>query len=149
MTTNVRKDTFPRGPLIGAAVLVLLTLGGAGLSRLTAAPAAPDPTPVALRDLWFADRTDGAVLVYRAGDPTPFRVVTGQAGFLRGTLRALVRERRLDRVGGKKPFRLCAWPDGRLTLEDTATGERIELEAFGADNAAVFAQLLTGAGGRP
>jgi putative photosynthetic complex assembly protein len=61
---------------------------------------------------------------------------------MRGSLRALARERRLDKLHANAPVRLTAWPDGRLTLEDTSDGERIELEAFGPDNEAVYARLL-------
>ncbi len=32
-----------------------------------------------------------------------------------------------------QPFHLSAWRDGRLTLDDPATGRHVELEAFGAD----------------
>jgi hypothetical protein len=31
--------------------------------------------------------------------------------------------------------------DGRLTLQDPSTGQRIDLESFGPTNAAVFASL--------
>ena len=41
------------------------------------------------------------------------------------------------------PFELIARADGRLTLIDTATEARIDLESFGPTNAAVFARLLT------
>ena len=37
---------------------------------------------------------------------------------------------------------LTARADGRLTLVDPATSERVDLESFGPTNAAVFAQLL-------
>jgi hypothetical protein len=49
-------------------------------------------------------------------------VEPGTQGFLRGALRALVRERRQHGLGDEQPFRLLAHPDGRLTLEDPATG---------------------------
>ena len=45
------------------------------------------------------------------------------------------------------PFRLSAWSDGRLTLDDPATARHIELQAFGSTNTEVFAQLLTAHGG--
>jgi putative photosynthetic complex assembly protein len=149
MSARTQCDTFPRAPLLGAGALVLLALTGAGLSRLSARPIAPDPVPTIQRDLRFADRADGAVVVYQAGDPAPLSVVTGQAGFLRGTMRALARGRRLDRVGADAAFRLSAWPDGRLTLDDLATGQRLELEAFGSANEAVYAKLLTAREGGP
>jgi len=143
MSSHLRQDTFPRAPLLGAAALVLLTLASASVGRLHPTSPPPASSPVLQRDLRFADRGDGAVLVYQAGKTAPFRVVTGQSGFLRGILRALVRTRRLDGAGPEAPFRLSAWPDGRLTLDDLATGQRIELEAFGSANEAVYARLLT------
>jgi putative photosynthetic complex assembly protein len=149
MSAHTHRDTFPRAPLLGAAALVALALAGAGLSRLAATPAAPAAAPTVQRDLRFADRADGAVLVYQDGSANPISVVTGQAGFLRGTLRALVRERRIDRAVTDAPFRLSAWPDGRLTLDDLATGQRLELEAFGSANEAVYARLLTAREGAP
>ena len=36
------------------------------------------------------------------------------------------------------------WADGRLSLQDEATGRSIDLGAFGPTNAAVFAHLMTG-----
>ena len=149
MTAMIRHDTFPRGALFGAAALIVFALGAAVLGRLGMVGHDADAAGVtATRELRFADRADGAILVYAAGSQAPLRVVTGQAGFMRGTLRALARERRIDGLGAGGPaFRLSAWGDGRLTLDDIATGERIELEAFGSDNARVFAGLLPAPGG--
>jgi len=144
--STMTREAFPRTPLIGAAGLVVLALLAAGLGRLATPAPRPSETPMAQRDLVFADRADGAIVIYQAGQTEPMTVVTGQAGFLRGTLRALARERRMDKLGHDVPFRLSAWPDGRLTLDDTADGRRIELEAFGPDNAAVFARLLAAKG---
>ena len=42
-----------------------------------------------------------------------------------------------------QPFKLIARTDGRLTLFDPVTGQRIDLESFGPTNAAVFAPFLT------
>jgi putative photosynthetic complex assembly protein len=69
--------------------------------------------------------------------------VQGEAGFLRGALRALARERRKRDLGAEAAFELIARGDGRLTLNDPATGERIDLESFGPTNFATFARLLT------
>ena len=64
-------------------------------------------------------------------------------GFLRTLLAGLVRERRREDMGGPAtPFRITRWADGRLTVDDTATGRLIELEAFGHTNADAFARLL-------
>ena len=66
---------------------------------------------------------------------------------MRGTLRGLVRERRLSGLGGQSPFVLTHWSDGSLSLDDPATGRRISLEAFGETNAGAFAQLFRASGG--
>jgi putative photosynthetic complex assembly protein len=55
----------------------------------------------------------------------------------------------LDAVGPDLPFRLTHWSDGRLTLEDAATGRRIELESFGPTNMQAFASLLAAGKGAP
>jgi len=140
--STIARDTFPRAPLIGAAGLVGLALVCAVLGRLAGPAPQQVEKPVAQRDLMFADRADGAIVITEVGQTAPLTIVTGQAGFMRGSLRALARERRLDKLHANAPVRLSAWPDGRLTLEDTSDGERIELEAFGPDNEAVYARLL-------
>ena len=68
----------------------------------------------------------------------------GEGGFLRGALRVMARERRMRGLGGEAPFELVGRADGRLTLLDPATGQRIDLEAFGPTNAGAFAALLRG-----
>jgi putative photosynthetic complex assembly protein len=68
--------------------------------------------------------------------------VQGEQGFLRGALRALSRERRARGLGSEQPFQLVARPDGRLTLIDPVTDQRIDLESFGPTNAGKFASLL-------
>ncbi|MFN5254812.1 MAG: photosynthetic complex assembly protein PuhC, partial [Limnohabitans sp.] len=66
---------------------------------------------------------------------------SGEQGFLRSTLRALARERQREKISAEAPFLLIGRTDGRLTLLDPATGQRIDLESFGPSNAAVFAGL--------
>ena len=67
----------------------------------------------------------------------------GTNGFVRGTLRALARGRRQADLGRDIPFRLAAWRDGRVVLQDTATGQEVQLNAFGDTNKDVFLRLLT------
>jgi hypothetical protein len=47
----------------------------------------------------------------------------------------------MRQLGPEAPFELVGHVDGRVTLRDTATGERINLESFGPTNAAIFSQL--------
>ena len=139
---------FPRAPLVVAFGMVGLALAGAAAGSLTRATDADRAsraagTPVIARDLVFEDRADGAVVARAAGNLHAVEVFEGENGFLRGTLRGMARTRKMEQVGPAAPFRLAEWPDGRLTLDDPATGRHIELLAFGATNASVFAKLLT------
>jgi putative photosynthetic complex assembly protein len=68
--------------------------------------------------------------------------VEGQAVFVRWILRALARDRRIRQISSDDAFELISRADGRLTLIDLATNNRIDLESFGKDNAAEFAAFL-------
>lgn len=138
---------IPRAPIVAAGALVLVTLltvAGARWAGVATNSSARIGEPVtAVVEARFEDRDDGAVVVREAGSGRVLSVAEpGSGGFLRGTLRALVRERRQHGLGAEQPFRLLAHPDGRLTLEDPATGRRMDLSAFGPSNVAVFARLL-------
>jgi putative photosynthetic complex assembly protein len=125
--------------MVVAVVLVVafVRLTGIGVVRT------PEPQVVEQRELRFADRSDGSIEVFDAGDGTLVHTVEpGTNGFLRGTMRGLARERKRQGIGEAVPFRLLAHDDGRMTLEDPATGRRIDLGSFGPTNAAVFAQLM-------
>jgi putative photosynthetic complex assembly protein len=124
-----------------------VTIVAAGTARLTGIGTShvPEGTPVESRDLRFADRTDGAVVISEADTGRIVDVASpGTNGFLRSTLRGLARDRKRQDLGAEAPFRLTRWADGRLSLQDEATGRRIDLGAFGPTNAAVFAHLMTG-----
>ena len=74
---------------------------------------------------------------------------SGEQGFLRGTLRALARDRRMRNLTSEAPFELALHEDGRLSITDILTNKGIDLEAFGPDNVAVFAKILTEAAMQP
>jgi len=137
--------TLPRVPLIAAVALVLASLVAVAIVRLTGVGVAhyPDAAAVEVRELRFEDRSDGAIRVVDARDGSEVEVLVGANGFVRGTLRGLARERRRQGVGADLPFRLIGRADGRLTLEDPATGRRVDLESFGPTNAAAFAHLMS------
>lgn len=143
---------FPRAPLFGAAALLGVVLLAVALVRVTGVGMShvPDAAPVEVREFRFADRSDGGIDVIDARSGSRVTTVEpGTNGFLRSTLRGLARERKRQGISAAPPFRLLGRADGRLTLEDPATGRRVDLESFGPTNAAVFAQLLaTGAGTR-
>jgi putative photosynthetic complex assembly protein len=103
----------------------------------------PDVPAVESRDLRFSDRADGAVVVVDAENDSVLQVIApGTNGFLRGVLRGLARERKRQEIGMEPPFRLTRWVDGRLSIEDPATRQRIDFGAFGPTNAAVFVALM-------
>ncbi len=139
------SEPFPRGALIGAALLVGATLALTTLVRVTGMDirSLPDPVPAVSRDLAFTDLPDGSVKVVdgRSGAPVT-TLAPGTNGFVRATLRNLAHERRRSGIGPQVPFRVFTSTDGRLILEDPALGRRIELEAFGPTNAGAFARLL-------
>jgi len=140
---------FPRAPLIGLFAMVGLSLAAAVVGRMTHTSVVEQPTGslVAARDLRFADGADGSVVITDARDGSPVDVLTGENGFIRGTLRGLARTRRSEGIGSEDPFHLASWSDGRLTLDDPATGRHLELQAFGSLNTEVFGRLLTAHGG--
>jgi len=125
--------------------LVVFAIGVAGIARWTGAGhvTIPGAVPAFTRSVSFVDRADGGVTALdgRTGAP----VVTfapGTNGFVRGALRALARQRRLNGIGPAAPFLLTRWSDGRLTLDDSTTGSHVELDGFGPTNVAAFAALL-------
>jgi putative photosynthetic complex assembly protein len=140
---------FPRFALVGAGILIVSVIAFAGITKATGRTEMPPvSTSVASAELLFRDQPDGAVTVLDAtasGDRVISVLPPETNGFARALLRGLARERKLEDASFAVPFRVTAWSDGRLTLEDTTTHRHVELEAFGETNEAVFARLLTAA----
>jgi len=101
-----------------------------------------DADVIAKKTLRFRDLPSGAVGVISVDNGQMIAQVEGQAGFVRGILRALARDRRMRQISSDDAFELISRADGRLTLIDLATNNRIDLESFGKDNAAEFAAFL-------
>jgi putative photosynthetic complex assembly protein len=144
-------EPFPRGALIAASALIgfsLVATAAVRLERVLApAPAAAQPAPARSIDIRFTDERDGSVSVRDSRDGRMVAsLAPGTNGFARSVMRGLVHERKRRGLGPAQPFRVSQWADGRLALEDPATGRTIDLDAFGAPNEAVFAQMLPGRG---
>jgi len=90
--------------------------------------------------LHFEDGSHGEILVL---DATQKRIATfeGEQGFLRGTLRALARERKKRSISGEAAFELSGHADGQMVLSDPTTGASIHLASFGPSNAQIYRQL--------
>jgi putative photosynthetic complex assembly protein len=140
---NLTPSRFSRWPVIviGATLLTVIVLVAA--VRLSGTDIRnPDAAAVVVRELRFEDRPDGSVAVIDAVQNKVIHSVTGEAGFLRGTLRGFARDRRARGLGPEQAFHLIGRADGRLTLFDPATGRIVDLESFGPTNSAVFAGFL-------
>ena len=140
-------DSRKRGPLV-PLLLALAFVVAVGIFARTSGVVGdsrdPEAQLVESRDLQFLDRDDGAVVVIDYLDGDTVEVVDpGTGGFVRGVMRGMARERRSKKVGTEPPYRLALWSDGRLTLDDPATGRWVELAAFGADNVSAFARMLS------
>ncbi len=135
----IGNPLFVGGAMI--AITFAAVLGAGGFSQPQAPPAGER---LLTRDLRFEDRADGSVAIVDAHDGVDVSVVPpGEGGFVRATLRGLARERRREDAGGREiPFRVTVWQDGRLTLEDTATGRLVDLGAFGQTQVETFARLV-------
>lgn len=139
------NQPFPRGALIGAAVVLGVAIASAAAARIgdVGVVRMQPSAAVESRELRFVDEPNGGVGIYE-GETRIELLAPGTNGFARGALRGLARERGRQNIGAEPPFRLTRWADGRLSLEDPTTGRRIDLEAFGPSNAGVFARLMTG-----
>lgn len=144
MSETFSNGAFPRGPLLAAGGMIVAVVIAVAAVRLSGVEIRqPDAPAVATQLLRFEDRADGSIAVYRASDNVLIDTITGQSGFVRGTLRGMARERRRQDVGEGPPFELIGRADGRLTLRDPATQRIVDLESFGPINAGEFARLLT------
>lgn len=144
LPASATPDSFPRWVLWTVGSLLLFSLVSVGLIRITGN--GPDQLAAAVlseRLLRFEDRSNGGVAVIDGATGKLLTTASGEQGFLRGAVRALARERASRKLGPEQPFKLISRTDGRLTLFDPSTGQRIDLESFGPANVAVFAPFLS------
>ena len=137
-------NQVPKVPLYAAmslAVFALVLVSGARLLGFD--PVDQPGREIVARDLRFEDRPGGAVAVFDNRDQSLVELVPGgENSFVRSTLRSMARDRRRDGAGSEVAFHLAGHADGRLTLTDPVTGRRLDLVAFGSDNAKSFSRWL-------
>lgn len=142
------EQRVPRGALIGAAALILATLGLAAEARLSPAAQAPAAAIATSMELRFEDRTDGSVAVLDAVTGREVGIVNpAEGGFVRGVMRGLFRTRKLESIDPAARFRLIQRSDGGLVIEDPESGHTVDLRSFGGTNYTAFARLLEPGGG--
>jgi putative photosynthetic complex assembly protein len=143
-------ELIPRRALwVGAAALAATLLAAGAFHRSGKGAPAADAPVLAQRLLQFTDLPDGGIAIVDAASGSTLDTLRGEHGFLRGTLRALVRERRQRGLTQQDALLLSARADGRLVLSDPTTGAHIDLRSFGPANAAAFARWLPSQGARP
>ncbi|ABA79466.1 photosynthetic complex assembly protein [Rhodobacter sphaeroides] len=102
----------------------------------------PAPAPVvAERQLVLQGLGEQAVAVRTPEGETLFEAENG--GFVTVIQIGLKRARTVHRIEGNPPVRLVKYENGRLSLQDDATGWSAELQAFGPDNEAAFERMLS------
>jgi putative photosynthetic complex assembly protein len=126
--------------LVGVAIASAFGLVLLGPNAVGGRTPAPQAAIVAERTLTFTDMPDHGVAVTDHGQT--IATFEGEQGFIRGILRSMNRGRKLADIPRDTPFHLTAYADGRLILQDPATGTNLELAAYGATNEGVFANLL-------
>lgn len=145
MSTLAPEAKTTRLAMLGIAMLVCMIVVGVAAAKLAGFdPREPiDSDMLMSASLRFEDAGTGTVQIYTwPGDALVTTLAPGEGSFIRGVLRSFARERRSRDLDGTQPFRLARHVDGTLSIEDTATGKQIHLQAFGPDNAGAFASLL-------
>jgi putative photosynthetic complex assembly protein len=140
-----RAESVPRGLLIAAAVLVAFAFSITLLGRSTDLGAVhmTSAQPYQTLLLHFADEDDGGITITDASNGAVIeKIKPGTNGFLRSMMRGFAHERSRDGIGAETPFTLTRWIDGTLSLTDQTTGRRVDLDAFGSNQADVFASLF-------
>jgi putative photosynthetic complex assembly protein len=141
---------FPRGVLIGAALLIAFVIAAAAMVRLTGVGGVEMPfAPVAeARELVFVDLGDGVTMVALPGPDGADRnavvgvLRSGEDGFAMGVMRGMVRGRKARDIPLDAPYQLALLEDRRLVFRDPSVGTEIDLRAFGPTNLAAFSPML-------
>ena len=144
-----RRESFPRLPLytafalIGFAVAAIIFGQATGIGTMLTDPG----TPIDIVDLNLTQEADDRILVAETNSGrTLADFGPDEGGFIRGSMRALARMRMVADAEMDAPYRLIKWSSGALSLSDTATGQRIYLNAFGPDQVAAFERFLDSQG---
>ncbi|MBO3761741.1 photosynthetic complex assembly protein PuhC [Ciceribacter sp. L1K22] len=143
-------NSLPTWLFISVVVLLVFSAGAVLFGQATGLGLVKQEAgrPVAVRDVIISRGSGDIVVVTDAVSGEMIASYPQDAGgFVRGSLRAFERMRQVAAMPADAAYRIIKWDTGRISLSDTATGERIYLEAFGRDNAAAFAALLDTQGG--
>ena len=137
---------LPRVLVRGVLAMICAAMAITVYARVTDRPlvSTPPVSPVKAEVMLIleADAASGAATVYRADGSLLVDLTPEQGGFIAGVERVIARERIKHRIADGGPVVLYAYENGRMAIQDPATGWSADLMGFGADNAAAFARLL-------
>jgi putative photosynthetic complex assembly protein len=144
---TAHAELIPRGALIAAGALIattLLAVGGVQIAKRMAPPTAADAGVEVLqeRTLRFESQAGGETVVYDAATDAAIDRLKASDGFIRTVLVSFAFDRGKQRLAAEPVYRLVHWADGRVTIEDPATGVRINTGAFSPESKAVFRRFL-------
>ena len=139
-----RWRPYPTVPLAAGVALVAFSLIAVGWNQLNDNGEAAAPVPFVTQvDLYFEDQADGSVVVRDALNGTVIDTLEpGTNGFVRATLRGLVRARDALHEGNEEPFTVGQTDSGQIYLFDPVSDRRIDLRAFGQENSQAFTRFL-------
>ncbi|MFZ4069169.1 MAG: photosynthetic complex assembly protein PuhC [Caulobacterales bacterium] len=142
---------FPRWPLIAAGGLIAISVIFTGIVRIgrigEPSPAVQVQSEIgaalASRTLTFVNQPDESLIVIDATTGAQIaRIAKADTGFIYGVMRGLRRARMIRKAPIDPTVTIAAFADGRMLLTDPAADAVIDLNAFGADNRAVFSRYL-------
>lgn len=145
---STRPDDFspPRAFLIGAAAMAVIALTAAFVGRTADVGTfrMADSPVVESRLLTILSPSIGHATVKDAVTGDLLRVTSPgvEEGFVWGAVNGLSYGRKQVKAPDDAPYELARRADGRLTLTDLVTGQKVFLDSFGYGNAAAFARLL-------
>lgn len=149
MHDHAHDAPIPRLLLRAVMGLVLFSIVAVLVGQFTQRGLVMTPPATAAEEigLTFAAQPGGEMIVRNADGGATVAILPADGdGFIRGVLRGLERGRVLNRLTDEPVYLLTRSVDGRLTISDPKTGERIDLNGFGNDNLAAFARLLPSRG---
>ena len=145
---SARPDDFspPKAFLIGAAAMAVIALAVSFVGRASDVGTfrmADSPT-VESRLLTILSASVGSATVKDAVTGELLRVTTPgiEEGFVWGAVNGLSYGRKQMGAPDDAPYELARRADGRITLTDLMTGQKVFLDIFGYGNAAAFARLF-------
>src|SRR5690242_20739248 len=152
MSPAAAERMVPRGAILGATALIVFSLVAAASGRLTGVGTVRTAHASAVRSqtFRFEDRPDGGISVIASDSGITLGLVPADTdGFVLTVLRILSFDRQRHGVGAGPVFVIARWSDGHSTIDDPATGRRVDLATFGAANMRAFEHLIAMRGDNP